>query len=79
MAKAIKLINEKKTFAEFEKLSKERKKEVTDFISYLRVKEELEATKEIVRDKDFLESIMRGDEDFKKGRFKKWSEVREDV
>ena len=66
-------------FSDFEKLSQKRKKEVADFVSYLRIKEELEATKEIVRDKDFLESIMRGDEDFKKGRFKKWSEVKKDV
>ena len=41
--------------------------------------DELEATKEILKNEDFLESIMRGDEDFKEGRFKKWSEVREDV
>ncbi|MFZ3122153.1 MAG: hypothetical protein WA104_02135 [Thermodesulfovibrionales bacterium] len=40
---------------------------------------ELEATKEIIKDKDFLNSIMSGDEDFKRGRFKKWSEAREDV
>jgi len=38
---------------------------------------EMEATKEIIDDKDFMESIMRGDEDFKAGRFKKWSEVKE--
>jgi hypothetical protein len=55
------------------------KKEVGDFITYLKVKEEFEATKEIVRDKDFLESIMKGDEDFRAGRYKKWVEVREDV
>ncbi len=66
-------------YDDFEKLSKERKKEVADFIAYLKVKEELEATKEIISDKDFLESIMRGDEDFRKGRFKKWSEVIESV
>lgn len=64
---------------DFEKLSKKRKKEVADFVAYLKVKEELEATKEIIEHKDFLESIMRGDEDFKVGRFKKWSEVKEDV
>ena len=51
--------------------------EVVDFISYLKAKEELEATKEIIKDKDFLESIMKGDEDFKIGHFKKWSKVRE--
>lgn len=72
-------IDEERVLSDFEKLSKERKKEVADFIAYLKVKEELEATKEILRDKDFLQSIMRGDEDFKAGRFKKWSEVRENV
>ncbi|MDI6891275.1 MAG: hypothetical protein QMC83_10140 [Thermodesulfovibrionales bacterium] len=72
-------IDEKRVLSDFEKLSKERKKEVADFIAYLKVKEELEATKEILRDKDFLQSIMRGDEDFRAGRFKKWSEVRENV
>lgn len=70
---------EEKIFTDFEKLSKKRKKEVADFIAYLKAKEELEATKEVIKDKDFLSSIMRGDEDFKAGRFKKWSEVREDV
>lgn len=70
---------EEMVFDSFKKLSKKRKKEVVDFVSYLKVKEELEATKEIIKDKDFLESIMKGDEDFKIGHFKKWSEVREDV
>lgn len=72
-------IKEEKIFIDFNKLSKKRKKEVAEFIAYLKAKEELEATKEIIEDKDFLYSIMRGDEDFKAGRFKKWSEVREDV
>ena len=54
-----------RVFADFEKLSKQRKKEVADFIAYLKAKEEIEVTKEILRDKDFLNSIMRGDEDFK--------------
>ncbi|MBI5747331.1 MAG: hypothetical protein HZA13_10075 [Nitrospirae bacterium] len=62
---------EEKIFTDFEKLSKKRKKEVADFIAYLKAKEELEATKEIIKDKDFLNSIMRGDEDFKAGRSKK--------
>jgi len=78
MGKAL-IQNKEGVFADFEKLSKKRKKEVADFISYLKAKEELEATKEIIRDKDFLKSIMRGDEDFKAGRIKKWSEVKENV
>jgi len=72
-------IKEEKILADFERLSKKRKKEVADFVAYLKVKEEIEATKEIIGDKDFLKSIMAGDEDFKAGRVKKWSEVREDV
>ncbi|MCK4384759.1 MAG: hypothetical protein KAW52_00710 [candidate division Zixibacteria bacterium] len=70
---------EERVFDDFEKLSKKRKKEVVDFVAYLKIKEELEATKEIIRDKDFLESIMKGDEDFRTGRYKKWAEVIEDV
>ena len=72
-------VDEERVITDFEKLSKKRKKEVADFVAFLKVKEELEATKEVIRDKDFLKSIMKGDEDFKAGRFKKWSEVREDV
>ena len=78
MSKAT-IIKEERIFTDFEKLSKNRKKEVADFIAYLKAKEELEATKEILRDKDFLNSIMRGDEDFKTGRVKRWAEVRGDV
>lgn len=66
-----------KIFTNFEKLSPKRKKEVIDFITYLKTKEELEATKQILRDEDFLKSIMKRDEDFKAGRFKKWSEVKQ--
>jgi hypothetical protein len=72
-------IKEEKILGDLERLSKKRKKEVADFVAYLKVKEEIEATKEVLRDKDFLNSIMRGDEDFKAGRFKSWSEVKEDV
>ncbi|RJP66560.1 MAG: hypothetical protein C4532_15940 [Candidatus Abyssobacteria bacterium SURF_17] len=71
--------NTKSPIPDFDKLSKKSKKEVADFIAYLKAKEELAATKEILSDKDFLESIMKGDEDFKSGRFKKWSEVKENV
>ncbi|MDI6763137.1 MAG: hypothetical protein QME83_08925 [Thermodesulfobacteriota bacterium] len=78
MSRAI-TISEERVLSDFERLSKKRKKEVADFVAYLKAKEELEATKEIIRDKDFLASIMRGDEDFRVGRVKKWSEVKEDV
>lgn len=75
----LKMVNEKRVLADFERLSKERKKEAADFIAYLKIKEELEATKEALSDRDFLKSIMKGDADFKAGRFKKWSEVKESV
>lgn len=68
---------EEAVFNDFEKLPKKRKKKVADLIAYLKVKEELEATKEIIKDRDFLKSIMKGDENFKVGRFKRWSEIRE--
>jgi len=42
--------------------------------TFRKEEEELEATKEIIKDKDFLESIMKGNEDFKIGHFKKWSD-----
>jgi hypothetical protein len=79
MGKTATIKKEERILADFERLSKKRKKEVADFVAYLKAKEELEATKEIIRDKDFLASIMRGDEDFRVGRVKKWSEVKEDV
>jgi len=79
MGKTATIKKGERILADFERLSKKRKKEVADFVAYLKAKEELEATKEIIRDKDFLASIMRGDEDFRVGRVKKWSEVKEDV
>jgi len=70
---------ENKILLDFKKLSKDHQKEVLDFVGYLKAKEEIKATKEILNDEDFIKSVMKGDEDFKTGRFKKWSEVREDV
>ncbi len=72
-------IDKKQMLSDLEMLSKERQREVADFVSYLRIREELEATKEILEDKDFLEGIARGEEDFSQGRVKKWSEVKSDV
>jgi hypothetical protein len=75
MSKTATIKKEERILADFERLSKRRKKEVADFIMYLKVKEGIEATKEIMSDKDFLKSIMAGNEDFKTGRIKKWSKV----
>jgi len=72
-------VSNTRIFEDFESLSARRKREAAEFIAYLKVKEELEATKETISDKGFLKSIIKGDEDFKAGRIKKWSEVKEDV
>lgn len=73
------IIDDQSVLEDYRKLTTKGKMEAADFIAYLKIKEEIEATKEIASDKDFLESIMRGDKDFTEGRFKKWSEVKEDV
>jgi len=78
MAKAT-IAGREKFYSDFERLSVRRKKEAADFIAYLKALEELEATKEILSDPDFVKSIMRGDQDFLAGRFKPWREVKEDV
>ena len=68
-----------KTLNNLMRLSSRGRKEVEDFISYLRVKEELEATGETLKDRELVKSIIKGDEDFKAGRFKSWRSVKEDV
>ncbi len=68
-----------KILADFLSLSEKYKQETVNFITYLKIKEEWEATKEILTDEDFLKSIMKGDEDFKRGRFKKWIDVKDNV
>ena len=50
MSKTATIKKEERILADFERLSKKRKKEVADFVAYLKAKEELEATKEIIRD-----------------------------
>ena len=72
-------VDKDKVLSDLEALSIGRQMEVVDFISYLRIREELEATKEILEDQDFLESILRGDEDLRCGRSTSWAKVREDV
>ncbi|MBI5190283.1 MAG: hypothetical protein HZA22_06385 [Nitrospirae bacterium] len=68
-----------KTAEDLRLLSRKGRKEVEDFISFLRAKEELEATSETLTDSDFVKSIMKGEEDFKAGRYKSWKAVKDDV
>ena len=72
-------IDTKQVLSDIESLSTERQREAADFISFLRMREEMEATQEVLSDKDLLDGIARGEEDFRHGRVKKWSEVKEDV
>ena len=72
-------LRKEKVLADFENLSGRYKKEAADFIAYLKIKEELKATKEILNDNDLVKSIMKGDRDFKQGRFKKWADVKKNV
>jgi hypothetical protein len=41
-------------------ISEKKLAEVIDFLEYLKIKEEVEATNEILDDKKLLESIQRG-------------------
>ena len=72
-------LGKKKVLTDYENLSGRYKKEAADFISYLKIKDELEATKEILGDRAFLKSIIKGDSDFEQGRYKKWSDVKKNV
>ena len=73
------VIDDRSVLENFLKLTNKGKKEAADFIAYLKIKEEIEATREIISDTDFLESIMRGEKDITEGRFKSWSEIKENV
>jgi hypothetical protein len=68
-----------KVVEDLRRLSSKGRKEAEDFISYLRIKEELEATKEVLDDKELVKSIMMGDADFKAGRVKSWKAIKDDV
>ena len=63
-------------------LSEERVKEAIDFIEYLRnkeLREEWEATKEILADEEMMKGIMEGEAQITRGEVYDWDEVREDV
>jgi hypothetical protein len=78
MSKAVRS-DEKNLFSDFEALSRKGRKEALDFMKFLRLKEETEATREILDDRVILESLQKGEGDFRKKRFRKWTQVREDV
>lgn len=53
--------------------------ELSHFTTYFKVREELEATTEIIENQDSVESILRGEEDLREGRVASSRKVREDV
>lgn len=65
-----------RTIENLNALSKKNRKQAEAFISLLLIKEELEATREVMSDKELVESIRRGEADFKAGRFKSWKAVK---
>ena len=63
-------------------LSEDRIKEAIDFMEYLRTKElreEWEATEEILADEGMMKGIMEGEAQIARGEVYDWDEVREDV
>jgi len=78
MSKAVRS-DEKNLSSDFAALSKKGRKEALDFMRFLRLKEEAEATREILDDRMILESLQKGERDFQKNRYRKWAQVRDDV
>ena len=63
-------------------LSEDRIKEAIDFMEYLRnkeLREEWEATEEILADEGMMKEIMEGEAQIARGEVYDWDEVREDV
>ena len=76
MSKTVSKIPKDKIMSDINRLSPDHVREVLDFISYLKAKESLKATKEILEDEDFVEAIKRGEEDFGKGDYESWEDIK---
>jgi predicted transcriptional regulator len=68
--RAEKIINE---------LSDKKLAEVIDFLEYVKLKEELEATEDILNDKKLMEQIKKGIEEARNGEVFDLEDVVEDV
>ena len=62
-----------------ENISDRKIAEVVDFLEYLKIKEEVEATNEILSDKKLLDSIQKGLAQIKSGELVELDDVIEDV
>ena len=60
-------------------ISEKRINEVIDFLEYLKIKEEAEATNEILNDKAFMESLKKGMLEANNGDLISMESVIEDV
>ena len=64
---------------DLKRLSSRGKMNAANYIRYLRLQEELAATKELLEDPDILKALRRADRDLKAGKGKRWEDVRGDV
>jgi hypothetical protein len=60
-------------------ISEKKLAEVIDFLEYLKIKDEVEATNEILDDKKFLESIQKGLIQIEKGELVDFENVVKNV
>ena len=63
-------------------LSEEKLRVATDFLGYLKQKEEMEATLEVLSSRALMAQIVAAEEAIKKGRLEEfipWEEVKRDV
>jgi len=71
-----------RTIEQLKHLSEDRIKEAIDFMEYLRnkeLREEWEATEEILADEGMMKGIMEGEAQIARGEVYDWDEVRKDV
>ncbi|MDO8685962.1 MAG: hypothetical protein Q7J78_04745 [Clostridiales bacterium] len=60
-------------------ISEKKIAEVVDFLEYLKIKEEVEATDEILKDKKILEAIRKGLSEVKNNNLVNFDDVIENV
>lgn len=61
------------------KLSSRGKIIAANYIRYLRLQEEMAATRELLAAPDIIKSLRRADRDLKAGKGKRWEDVRGDI
>lgn len=62
-----------------ERLPKDKLRVAVDFLTYLQDREAWEATWELTSDPKIMASLRRSEEDLRKGRVKRWKDVKRDV